>query len=231
MAEQWVEIKPFKVMFIIDSFPGGCAPLDVQVTVSVVGQSSPITHCMWIWNSDDTTYTNFGFANYTYTDSGVYEPKVIVTNKQGCLAEDTKTMMIGFKPVCNWTSTPTQNCKSQFRLPVYAYDSLDADSNLVGDAPANNWIWYRDGKDVTVDIGNYNNLAFRDTGLITYASLVCYHYYCPSDNRTKSIQAYVCPPIARIDSISYPYMSINYNPYLHPNCNKFLCSLIMSTDR
>ena len=60
MAEQWVEIKPFKVMFIIDSFPGGCAPLDVQGIVSVVGQS--ITHCMWIWNSDDTTLYQFRFC-------------------------------------------------------------------------------------------------------------------------------------------------------------------------
>jgi hypothetical protein len=50
-----------------------------------------------------------------------------------------------FMPLCSFTSTPTQACKSQFRRPVVAYDSLII-RDLIGDAPANAWFWSRNAE-------------------------------------------------------------------------------------
>lgn len=219
MAIDSVKIIPFRPLIAIDRYPGGCAPLPVNAGVRDL--NFPIIHSKWRWGNGDSTLVNGDIASYTYNDTGIFNVEVIATSSQGCVNNSATFLMIGFKPLCSFTSTATQACKSQFRMPVVAYDSLDDLGNLVGDAPANAWFWNHNGRDITLNVGNYNEISFYDTGLVTYATLVCAHYYCLSDTVTKSIQAYVCPPIARIDSISYPYMSINYNPYLHPNCNKF----------
>ena len=219
VAIDTVKIALFNPFVTIDRFPGGCAPLPINA--SLWDEYFSIRYAKWKWGNGDSTLVYGDTASYTYHDSGVFEVEAIATSTQGCVGKDTETLMIGFKPLCSFTSTPTQACKSQFRMPVVAYDSLDNFGNLIGDAPANAWFWSRNGRDITLNMGNYNEISFNDTGSITTANLVCAHYYCLSDTVTKTIQAYVCPPNARIDSISYPYMSKKYDPSIHPNCNVF----------
>ena len=223
-VEQKILITPFMVASDIDSFPGGCAPMKIEATVREIGKyayKSPIENYVWIWSNNDTSITSNPSINHTYYDTGVFNIRTIVTNKQGCIAETTTSIVLGAKPLCSWTSTPTKECKSQFSMPVYAYDSLDSNNNLIGDASANNWIWFHNGKIISTLINNNNNyLTFnKDTGAVTSATLVCYHYYCPSDSITKPIDAYVCPPIAYVDSLARPYLSEKHNPYRHPYCN------------
>lgn len=219
IAPQHMRIFPMKQVGenFFDKHPGGCAPLTVKpISFGYIETSSRIVQYMWIWDNGDTTYsTQTDSVEYTYHDTGVFNVRVIVTNAQGCILEVTLApIAVGFKPICIWTSTPTTACKSNFEMPVVAHDSLDSNGNLVGDAYANSWIWFWNGKDVTRVGDTSFVLSFNDTGLITYASLVCYHNFCPSDSVTKNIQAYVCPPIARIDPIVY-------KRFIDPFCNVF----------
>ncbi|NLJ83004.1 MAG: PKD domain-containing protein, partial [Bacteroidales bacterium] len=216
-VSEFVQIYPMQQSHVvIDRHPGGCAPLTVRIDFGPTETSSPIVNYMWIWDTGDTTFSaSPDTVQYTYSDTGMYNARVILTNAQGCvLDEDIPTIFVGFKPVCNWTSTPTKACKSDFEMPVKPYDSLDAGGNLVGDAYANSWTWFWKGKDVTRVGDTSFVLSFSDTGLINYASLVCYHNFCPSDTVTNSIYAYVCPPIAHFDSLS---SSILTDPF----CNVF----------
>ena len=212
-----VYLFPMSVGIFMNEFPGGCAPL----TVTLYGgytSSSPIVKYEWIWGNGDTTYTDTLNTVYTYIDTGIYNPKVIVTNRQGCTVEyNMFSIGVGYKPVCNWTSTPTKDCGSDYYMPVHPYDSLDGSGNLVGAARANSWFWFRDGNDITRLVDKGITITYGDTGIFNYATLVCYHNFCPSDSVTKAVQGYVCPPLAKLN---LPVDSSLFKISSYPFCKK-----------
>lgn len=224
VAMDSVKIFPISGSVEMFEYPGGCAPLTVRI-YGVFTTSSPIIKYEWIWGNGDTTVTDSLYTNYTYIDTGVFFPKVIVTNRQGCTYEyKMKVISVGYKPVCNWTSTPTTFCASDFYMPVHPYDSLDSNGNLVGNAWANLWFWFRDGNDITRLKDTSITITYGDTGIFDYATLVCYHNFCPSDSVTKSIQGYLCPPIAKLKtpidtSLRDGYSFCNKMPIIRSDIN------------
>lgn len=135
----------------------GCVPLTVQFTDGSTS-GSPIVG--WNWNfGDGTSTSSVPNPSHTFTDTGQYVVKLIITNDKGCVDSTSILIYVGQKPVANFSGTPLSGCRP---LTV---DFTDLSSNF-----ANMWLWnFGDGATDTTQNPTH---IYNDTGAFDVTLIV-----------------------------------------------------------
>jgi len=161
-----------------------------------------------------------GRGTHTYTDTGIFTVTVTFTTLAGCTYTRIDSIPVGYPPKSWFIPTYKEECFSQsgeaFTF-VQAFDSLDAQGNLIARSRANEWFWSDTAlvcpwvvfKDTT-------RLRACDTGYQNIR-LIPFHNRCPGDTVYMYDVSYVCPPIAgfitdgdSIEFCGYP-VTIKFN--------------------
>jgi len=117
----------------------GCVPLKVSFSDSSIS-NEPIVN----WNydfGDGTPKLNAGSSavvTHTYTTAGIYQAKLIITNKKGCV--DTSYVIViyvGAPPTPNFTVSPTTVCP---KTPVQFTNT----STSAAGSPIDSWHYFTD---------------------------------------------------------------------------------------
>ncbi len=107
-VENYIKIFPSEIGFDSDQ-SGGCAPFQVQFT-DTSKSFYPIVN--WQWDFGDGTTGTGGSPVHTYSNTGVYDVTLIITNSQGC--QDTLTtegmIEVGTKPTANFIADTLEAC-------------------------------------------------------------------------------------------------------------------------
>ncbi|MDR0605519.1 MAG: PKD domain-containing protein, partial [Bacteroidales bacterium] len=195
--------------------PHGCAPHTVELenVKDKLVTSSDIVSFIWKWNftgdnakPNDTTVGDIsGAVQHTYTDTGQYYVYLTLTNEQGCVHDIfVKYIMVGYPPVTDFTFVQDTNCKSELKIEVQAYDSLDANGNLVSGketgngSRANAWEWLDDEDNPIGGPTETSTISPNEVGEAV-VKLVSSHNGCKTEFPVKKeALGYVCPPIATI---------------------------------
>lgn len=107
------------------SVTNGCAPLTVDFT----NQSSQLNNPVYAWDFGNGATSSAAAPTYTFTNSGVYQVQLIVTNTFGCADTIVKSVTVRPSPVANGTISSTSGCSP---LTV---NFTDGSSNAVS------WLW------------------------------------------------------------------------------------------
>jgi gliding motility-associated-like protein len=117
----------------------GCVPLQVAFSDSSVSYD-PIVN--WNYDFGDGTAhvitTTKTVVNHTYNIPGIYQARVVITNKRGCI--DTSYVVViyvGAKPTPNFTVAPTTVC---VKTPVVFTNT----STAAPGSPIDTWHFYAD---------------------------------------------------------------------------------------
>jgi len=102
----YVVVQPTAVNIQGNTFLG-CAPGSGTFTANVTS-AFPVTS--YNWNFGDGNTGTGATVSHTYSGSGTYILKVIVTNAAGCVDSGTATVIVGTKPVASFTSAPDTVC-------------------------------------------------------------------------------------------------------------------------
>lgn len=157
----------------------GCLDLTVnfhdQTTSSVAVTS-------WNWSFGDGATSTLQNPSHTYTTTGVFDVRLIITNADGCVDTTVKTGYIsaGEAPNVNFGSDKQFACLG---TPIAFYDSSDT-----GDA----WLW--DFGDGNTDTSRNPVYTYGHTGLFN-VTLIVYSSGC-SDTLTRSGFVTISPPKA-----------------------------------
>jgi PKD repeat protein len=190
---------------------GGCVPMSFYPCIFFqdTGDFSPMVQFIWDWG-DGSPLDTSEFANgcpppppsaprHTYTDTGVFEVYVTMTNTIGCSYTVFYDIApVGIPPAAWFTYEFQEQCYSDFfsksPLFVQAFDSLDVDGKPVAGAYANKWLWLDKNKHPTwLDFVDTAGLRVDDTGYIQ-VRMVPHHNHCAGDTITIDSVAYSCPP-------------------------------------
>jgi len=174
----FVQINFPQAEFIADP-DRGCAPLTVDF-IDTSKANEPITS--WSWHFDDGGDTTIQNPTHTYTDTGVFEPTLIITTASGCVDSFTvaSPIKIGDSSSVDFSATPTQVCwKDQVNFTDLSGQNVD------------DWLWdFGDGQNSFQQNPQH---AYEDTG--TYdVTLIATYNGCP-DTLVKNDYIEVAPPI------------------------------------
>jgi PKD repeat protein len=141
-------------------------------------------------------------SEHTFTDTIPYVITFTATNEQGCIIYDTiEIVQGGIPPKVGARYTYTEDCYSEFltrsKLNVVAFDSLDAEGNLIAGIRADHWYWLNKETGGTLGSGNRDS-TFLMVDRLGYISIMMYPTYrsCPGDTIYLDSVAFVCPPMA-----------------------------------
>ena len=187
--------------------PHGCAPHSVTLAniVDSLVTSSPITDFIWRWDyfgdtTDTTNSLDVDVQSHTYQDTGVYQVYVTLINEQGCKYDVyINTIMVGYPPVCSFEFDFKEDCKASIGLNVRAYDVLDSNGNIVGDAYANDWTWIDPSTGSPIGSGDTTSVGFSSPGYHAL-QLSPSHNGCGGSGPTLDSTCYVCPPVVAFDN-------------------------------
>ncbi len=217
----------------------GCVPLATQMIHVQEHDSatSGIVKQELYWGDGDTNLvfnppgvvSNAGFLRilmglnpvHVYKDTGHYVVFSTLTNQQGCTLTDSQNVVVGMKPACYWWyDSLGERCASDFKLKVYAadsmyWDSVKKDSVPVAGAYADRWEWLgrkENGENAFIGEGDECTLHPTKVGYNSFA-LRAFHNGCPGDLIWIDSAAFLCPPKANI----YPELEPNHNnePYCY----------------
>ncbi|MBN4062031.1 PKD domain-containing protein [Bacteroidales bacterium AH-315-I05] len=109
----------------------GCKPTSILFTDTSSG-NFPIIGWNWDFGNGDSSLNNASFV--TYTDSGIYDVKLIVTDSLGCQDSILMTDFITIYelPVAEFTAVPTFGCVP---LTVSFFDASSSIAEII------NWEW------------------------------------------------------------------------------------------
>ena len=158
---------------------------------------------------------------HLYKDTGHYVVFSTLTNRQGCTLTDSQNVVVGMKPACYWWyDSLGERCASEFKLKVYAADSMrwdpvKKDSVPVAGAYSDRWEWLgvqENGKYALIGEGDECTLHPTRVGYNSFA-LRAFHNGCSGDLIWIDSAAFLCPPKANI----YPNLEPDHEnaPYCH----------------
>ncbi|MDR1201420.1 MAG: PKD domain-containing protein, partial [Tannerellaceae bacterium] len=195
--------------------PHGCVPHTVtlaNIPDSLISSSEIISY-VWRWNFDetgtnpnadpkDTTLGSIsGEEPHTYEDTGRYNVYLTLTNKQGCVHDIfVKYIMVGDTVLVDFKFEPDTNCKDLISIKVTAYDSLNSDGSLAGDAWADGWTWLDENDTPIGGPTDTTEVHPQNPGPVTIklqaSHLGCNSYFVPVVSGVDV--GIVCPPVATI---------------------------------
>lgn len=150
----------------------------------------------------NNTSVTFNPSSHIFTDTIPYVVTFTAVNEQGCIIHDTLDIVQGgIPPKAGARYTYTEDCYSEFftrsKLNVVAFDSLDAEGNLIAGVRADCWYWISTETGGTVASGNKDS-TFLIVDKLGYFSIMMYPIYkdCPGDTIYLDSIAFVCPPMA-----------------------------------
>ena len=180
-----------KVTLDHDSIASGCVPLTVHFNLQVftdcpsVGPYPfPIASYLWNYGDGSTTVSGGLTATHTYTAVGTYTASVYVMTANGCVDTAHMLVLVGVKPVADFTAIPTVIC---FGLP-------DTFLNTSTGATSYEW-FFGDGGSSTYADPTY---IYTDPGVFT-VTLIAYNNGCP-DTMVRTLYLTVDSPKADIGS-------------------------------
>lgn len=178
----------------IDNLPfSGCVPITFNFVANI---SSPEPIVNYLWSFGDNTTSSQISPSHTYTVTGAYDIRLIITTQSGC--KDTLLVSdgikVGTKPVANFTATPTNAC---------GYQNIKFTNTSVGNTTA--WFW--DFGDSTYSGLQNPTHVYNDTGYFSVL-LVTENNGC-IDSIRKNNFIFIKPPIAIFEVTHYcdtPYL-------------------------
>ncbi len=157
----------------------GCGPVTVQFSDSSRSRENIVSWKYIFGDGNFSTSTTTGNVTHTYTNPGVYYPRLIIVNSSGCT--DTSyaiPITVGGKPTADFTASPTTVCVHE---PVSFTDQSTA-----GATPIDTWHYYTDNNFIMSSCFNDPNPTWEfqsGTGAQTVTYIVCSYGCC--DTITK----------------------------------------------
>ncbi|MDH7460084.1 PKD domain-containing protein [Chitinophagaceae bacterium 26-R-25] len=148
----------------------------------------------WQWNflNGTTPLTGTGKELSLTFNAGKNSAELMAIDAAGCIADTTKTFVIGAKPaVPDFTVDAAMNCE-QTQLTISENTPVTAQS----------YYWnYGDGVDSTLTLNGYaTSHAYKNTGKVTIKHVAKISDNCMSDTATKVITIYAKPKL----NVDYP---------------------------
>ncbi len=170
----------------------GCIPFDVTFN-STGSFGNPVA---WAWNFGDVGNGNLVQSTqqnptHTYTASGCYNVRLIITNAQGC--KDTLKLLsyvcAGTQPNVDFSATPLNACIGD----VITFTNLST-----GIFPTTNYSWDFNGGPPFSTMSSLKNptYTYTDTGYFDVALIACNNGCC--DTIIKTDYIHINPPLAKI---------------------------------
>jgi len=131
----------------------GCAPVNnVELNAIINGANNGITY---VWNLGNGSINNTSNPkNINYTQSGIYNVTLTVTNAYGCDAKKVKSLEVYSVPVANFSNTPN----ATWINPQVNFTDLTTNGNIT------NWSWvFNLNVDATSTQQN-PNYTYQDSG-------------------------------------------------------------------
>jgi len=164
----------------------------VDVSVSPPG-GTPIVRRDWDVDNDGIIDFTGSSVSFSYTDSGRYDIKLIVTTQAGCIDSITKTLTVVDTPTARFVMTPDSAC-SPVNLSITDSSAgyiLDYDWQLYGIDPSGNAISFFGSNSPTPN--NFPTLPQGRTGDTTYYLALTVSNCCGSDTFIDSVKVHPLP--------------------------------------
>lgn len=115
------------------SIEEGCAPLKVGFSNNTISYA-PLASVRYKFGDGSTSAQ--GYPNYTYNDTGLFRPWIIVTTDDGCVdSAFYDTIAVGMKPNANFMVDSTVGCRGLLRVKFTSLTNM-------GNIKANRFEWY-----------------------------------------------------------------------------------------
>lgn len=173
----------------------GCVPLHVDFSTNIYTWDPdsvleyypfPISSYVWAWG-DGSASGSGATPSHTFTAPGIYQVTVTVTSANGCVGEDTLTILVGTPPVVTFTAAPTHICNG---------DTVDFTATVIT-GPVSQYEWfYGDGSNIT--LGPFSSHRYAVPGYYTVTLIPTYNG-CEGPPYIWPVVITVDSPMARID--------------------------------
>lgn len=165
----------------------GCTPLTVALTTNIKGQIKKLEFDM-----GDGAVLNSGTKQHVYKRPGLYIPRLIVIDSNGCKfsPQPTDTIRVFPRPIADFDNFPV--CDNRF------YD-LQHHSTVDGDA-ISKVSWLLNGESMSTE--QSAKLSFKDRKVHDLTLMVTTQNDC-SDTVTKPIRVFAMEPALKSDKTEY----------------------------
>ena len=185
VKDSLVKFIPLKIKAINNLGIKDCLPVTIK-PVAVIENNLPVG--TYTWDFGDGAISKSATPSHTYTVSGIYDVKLVITAPGGCT--DTliynQAVKAGNKPVTKLSANPRDVCAF---MPVTF-------SDLTTGAKPDEWSWaFGDGGTSALQNPVYN---YNDTGHFN-VTLITTSFGC-ADTLKLDTFIHVRPPIARFDT-------------------------------
>jgi gliding motility-associated-like protein len=193
--------------YFVPSLYQGCAPLTVNFAdSSKVGPHEHITSWKYLFGDGATTTIASAPGNsvHTYTNTGIYYPKLVIQTQDGC-GDTSYTIKIevGKKPNASFTLAPSSICigdSVHFTNTTPAADSVDT------------WHYYADGNYYASSCSDNPNPSWpftHATGAQNVSLVACFRGCCDTVTQTGAVT--VKGPLAMFSAAMDCDSSLVYN--------------------
>ncbi len=193
--------------YFVPSLYQGCAPLTVNFAdSSKVGPHEHITSWKYLFGDGATTTIASAPGNsvHTYTNTGIYYPKLVIQTQDGC-GDTSYTIKIevGKKPNASFTIVPSSICIGDtvhFTNTTPAVDSVDT------------WHYYADGNYYASSCSDNPNPSWpftHATGAQNISLVACFRGCCDTTTQTGAVT--VKGPLAMFSAAMDCDSSLVYN--------------------
>lgn len=184
-----VTLQEFSVL--LPTFgPAGCIPLEASLMDSVIS-SHPISSLKWEVNGDNYFFESTdSIPNFTLSEVGLYDVKLIATNTQGCTDSITisEYAAAGTPPDVDFSYNSDRKCAK------FGIEFIDESSD-----EANSWCWQFGSDSGGSGIRTFYNedilFYFPDTGYFSVAHVAKFNG-CPSDTMVVEDAVYIDGPLS-----------------------------------
>lgn len=166
--------------FMVDKYQG-CVPLTVNFYDSSHSKE-PIVYYEYDFGDGSPVVTGSANTSHTYTNTGIYYPRLIIHNSAGCLDTSyTIKIEVGRPPAANFSVTPTSICIGDsvtFTDLTPATDSVDS------------WHYYGDGNFFASGCYGSPNSTWpftHATGPQDITLEACFRGCCASSTQTAAV--------------------------------------------
>jgi len=182
IQHKYVQLGPPRIDSLIGSPYEGCVPVAINFQ-SAVSSGDPVTGYTWDFG-DNSPVSSAQLPSHTYSTAGTYNVKLTVTTSTGCSSSTTfsQAVIVGNKPVVNFTATPTTGCAS---VPIQFTDESTG--------AVTQWVWQFGDKGTS----NIENPLYKytDTGFFS-VTLKVFSNGC-TNSLTLNNYIYLKAPIAK----------------------------------
>ncbi len=176
-----IEVFTLPVVNFVASDSFGCAPTDItfqDLTQTDYGLAS------WLWNFGDANGSTVPVPLHTYSDDGIYDVSLIVTDVNGCRDTLEKPQYINLShPVADFSVSENEICPG---TEVIFTDTSIPDTTLIS------WFW--DFGDGSTGTGSVVNHLYTTPGTYTVSHIVTNVLGCADDTVKMAVIEVLTPP-------------------------------------